>query len=412
MQVHFQLLSEAFKAFSDAGLNLEQAIDTVARRTSELLGDGCIVSLEEEGAVRPVGVAHRDPEAQRLARTMVAEAWSHPESFAAQVTRSGQPLFVPHVTDRGIGPLSSPAAQQILERVGVSSLIVVPLRARGRGIGTLAVSRDKGSLPYTQEDVVLLQQIADHAAIAIDNARLVRLRDDFLALAGHELNTPLTALRLQLRGLERMASHEGGAPLPEPVSRRLEAASRHAERLSALVRQLLEVSRLTAHGPVVNPQAMDLAGLVREVADHFQESAAQMGCELLVRAPERLEARWDRELCELVLSNLVSNALRYGRGGPVQLVLEQEETRALLSVRDRGIGIAPADQERIFQRFERAVSDRHYGGLGLGLWLVRQCVEALGGSIRVESAPGQGSTFTVELPMPTAAEGKEKGPRQ
>ena len=401
-KMHFQLLSEAFKAFSRAGLDLEQATGTVARRTAELLGDGCVVCLEDDGGIRPMGVAHPDPEAQRLLYEMVNETWTDPESLAAEVTRSGQPIFAVIQKGEKFSALSSPAAERFLEQVGACSIIVVPLLARGQVIGTLGVSRDQGSLPYQEADLELLQQIADHAAIAIDNARLVRLRDDFLALAGHELNTPLTALRLQLRGLERMAHQERGEATPELMSRRVEAAARHADRLSALVRQLLTVSRLTMGRPTVKPQVVDLAGLVREVAQQFQESAAQLECELQLHVPERLEASGDRDLCELILSNLLSNALRYGRGGPVELLLKEEGTRALLSVRDRGIGIAPADQERIFQRFERAVSDRHYGGLGLGLWLARQSAEALGGTIQVESAPGQGSTFTAELPMPTA----------
>ena len=108
--------------------------------------------------------------------------------------------------------------------------------------------------------------------------------------------------------------------------------------------------------------------------------------------------KWDRLRLDQIVTNLLSNAMKYGSGEPIEVAMTGTPEAVRLEVRDHGIGIAPEHQSRIFDRFERAVSGRHYGGLGLGLWIVRQILDALGGSIRVRSAPGEGSTFTVELP--------------
>jgi signal transduction histidine kinase len=142
---------------------------------------------------------------------------------------------------------------------------------------------------------------------------------------------------------------------------------------------------------------------VREVALRFEVEAAQAGVQLEVAAAAPVVGAWDRLRLEQVLGNLVSNALKYGAGRPVRLSVEAYEGWALLGVRDEGIGIAPEAQARIFGKFERAVSDRHYGGLGLGLYVSRQLVEALGGSIQLQSEPGSGTLFTVRLPLPLAA---------
>jgi signal transduction histidine kinase len=227
----------------------------------------------------------------------------------------------------------------------------------------------------------------------------IRVRDAFLSIAGHELKTPLTTLQLQMQSMGRMAL--SGKPMDVDKSlHKIEAAHRQTERLAVLIGQLLDVSRINAGRLRLDLQPVDLAALVRDVSARFEDEGERVGSELVVRAAGRWVGRWDRERLDQVLTNLLSNALKYGRGKPVEISLDGDEQYARLVVRDHGIGIAPEDQARIFDRFERAVSDRHYGGLGLGLWIVREVVAALGGTIRVESTPGEGSLFTVELPIP------------
>ncbi|HZZ83854.1 MAG TPA: CHASE domain-containing protein [Anaeromyxobacteraceae bacterium] len=250
------------------------------------------------------------------------------------------------------------------------------------------------------------------AALAEENARLlrraeeaVRARDDFLSLASHELKTPLTALRLQAHALARNAA----ALAPEALPSRAEGIRRSTDRMARLVETLLDLSRINAGGLSIEPVEADLSRVVHEVAERFADEAHRAGCQLVVLAPDVLGGRWDPLRLDHVVTNLVANAIKYGPGKPVEVLLEEEGDRARLVVRDRGIGIAPVDQRRIFGRFERAVAGTAFGGFGLGLWIARQTVEAHGGTISVESAAGQGATFTVVLPrsapVQTAADG-------
>ncbi|HEY0095550.1 MAG TPA: HAMP domain-containing sensor histidine kinase, partial [Archangium sp.] len=238
---------------------------------------------------------------------------------------------------------------------------------------------------------------------AVDNALLYReaqkaigLRDGFLQVAAHELRTPVTALKLNVQALVGCTRREEA--WSERTVARLTGLERGVSRLGVLVAELLDVSRITSGRLVLHPEELDLAGLVREVAERLRPEAARAECALRVRVPGPVVSRWDRLRLEQVLSNLLSNALKYGAGQPVEVALSTSGARVFLRVRDEGIGIETAAQERIFERFERAVSDRHYGGLGMGLWITREIVTAMGGTIHVESAPEQGATFIVELP--------------
>jgi signal transduction histidine kinase len=235
------------------------------------------------------------------------------------------------------------------------------------------------------------QRLASEAQAA------VRVRDEFLGVAAHELRTPLTSLKLQLQLLYRQL-RQGATRDPERMHRAVDSCERQTTRLSQLVDSLLDVSRLSRGRLELHPEALELGEVVRELVRRFETEARLAGVRLTVDAPHPVPGRWDRLRLEQVLTNLVSNALKYGRGAPVDVRVRDQGEHASVEVQDRGIGIAPEDAQRIFERFERAVSSRHYGGLGLGLFITRQLVEALGGHISLESHPGQGSTFTVLLP--------------
>jgi len=226
--------------------------------------------------------------------------------------------------------------------------------------------------------------------------RAVAARDQFLSIASHELKTPLTSLQLQLQSLLRLVG--GDPPADERMAQKVRTATRSAERLGELVNRLLEVSRLTTGGLELTPEALDLAGLARQVAARFAEPLAEGAILLHLRAPASVRGRWDRGRVETIAASMLSNAIKYGAGKPIELGVEAHGATARLWVRDGGIGIAPEDQARIFERFERAVPEHHYGGFGVGLWVARLVAEAHGGRILVESRPGRGSTFTLELP--------------
>jgi PAS domain S-box-containing protein len=232
--------------------------------------------------------------------------------------------------------------------------------------------------------------------------RAVRLRDEFLSVASHELRTPLTSLILKLQTFSRALRAEADSPWAERRRGDVEMMGRQVKRLSDLVDDLLDVSRISTGRLDLQLEPVDLVELVRGVASRLEPSAERAHCTLELDLGGPLVGQWDRLRLEQVVENLLSNAIKYGAGRPIHVRVGSDLGRASLVVRDQGIGIPPEALERIFGRFERAVSDRNYGGLGLGLYITWQIVSALGGSIHVESLPGQGATFTVDLPLPSA----------
>jgi len=227
----------------------------------------------------------------------------------------------------------------------------------------------------------------------------VRARDEFLSVVSHELKTPLCALALSLQTLAlRAQSGPSAAPSLEELAAKAESANQVVQRILRLMDEMLEVSRITGGRIDLNLEELDLAAFVRELLERSREPLERAGCALEFHAEDGAVGKWDRLRIEQIVNNLLSNAMKYGRGKPIQVSLANNEHAASLSVRDCGIGIPVEEQARIFERFERAVSARIYTGFGLGLWIVRQIVDAMGGSIHVQSQPGKGSLFTVTIP--------------
>jgi signal transduction histidine kinase len=235
-----------------------------------------------------------------------------------------------------------------------------------------------------------------------DTARLVAeagvaLRDEFISTASHELRTPLTSLQLSVQGLLRLLRR--GDAQPADFERPLAVCERQALRLTALVERLLDASRMEDRAVELTPEPVVLVELLRDVARMLAPDAARAGSPLEVSGDAELSGRWDRIRLEQIVSNLLRNAILYGRGKPISIAASRVGKEACISVQDQGIGIAADERERIFGRFERAVPSRNYGGMGLGLYIARRLAEAHGGRISVESTPSQGSTFIVHLPL-------------
>ncbi|ATB51425.1 sensor histidine kinase [Corallococcus macrosporus] len=241
-----------------------------------------------------------------------------------------------------------------------------------------------------------VEQERERLLAAMDEA--IRLRDEFLAVASHELKTPLTPLNLKLQTLARAVQERRGPELLERLPADLEVMQRQVKRLSALVGELLDVTLISGGQLRLELEPVDLGALVREVAARFDGESQRTATPLQAELDEEVVGLWDRVRLEQAVSNLLSNALKYGVGRPIHLQAGKEAEHAWLTIRDEGIGIPPEALDRIFEKFERAVSERHYGGLGLGLYVTRQNVRAMGGSIDVRSTLGQGATFTVRLP--------------
>lgn len=248
--------------------------------------------------------------------------------------------------------------------------------------------------------VAVVQDITDRKRAEEELRVAVKVRDEFLSIASHELKTPISALQPQVARMARLV-REGrlGTVPPEKLEWMLGVVNRQIDRMNVLIGNLLDVTRITAGRLPTVRQETDLRELGTMIAGRLQEAIQKTGSSFIVTANEPVVGSWDPMGVDTVISNLLSNAAKFGEGQPVELTIEKIGERARITVRDHGIGIPPEEQNRIFLRFERAVPAEHYGGLGLGLWIARQIVESHGGTIAVESSKNKGSTFVVELPL-------------
>jgi PAS domain S-box-containing protein len=265
-----------------------------------------------------------------------------------------------------------------------AEISLAPLEQGGRRYAVTAI-----------RDVTERRKMEERARLWRQAQEEVRERDEFLSVASHELRTPVAALQLQLQTLQRAS--RTGEPVPQALREKLETLERQTRRIGLLVSELLDLSRLRMGKLELKLEDVDLSDLVRDAVELFREIAPP-GSEPTLRSSGSCRGRWDRLRLEQVVTNLLVNAVKFGAGRPIAVTVEGGADLARLSVEDRGIGIAEEHHDRVFGRFERAVPAQQFGGLGLGLWIARQIVEAHGGTIRLRSAPGAGSTFTVELP--------------
>jgi signal transduction histidine kinase len=321
------------------------------------------------------------------------------------VIRTGQSEMYPEITDEMV--MASSRGEEHLRMVrelGLRSAIVAPIRDREGVLGAITFVVSDGDRRYVAEDLLMAEQLGERAGAAIANARLyqeaqraVVLRDEFLSIAGHELRTPLAAISLHLQSMLRSPDEMSMTRIRERIHKLIG----QSDRLAALIEDLLDVTKLMSGRVELEPRDLDLGGVVKQCAERMRDEFDRAATPLHLRLAS-VRGRWDRARIDQITTNLLSNALKYGRGQPVSVEVSVDDEIASLAVSDRGIGIAPEDQGRIFERFERAVSSRNFGGFGLGLWIVRQLVEAHGGTISVTSQLGEGATFTVTLPMVSA----------
>jgi len=283
----------------------------------------------------------------------------------------------------------------------VVATVVVGCTAAGEGPFVRATPHTSLRLVQSFLAVTAVTTLTLAAAVA-ERRRAIRARDDFLSIASHELRTPLTALKLRLDTATRLFDDVASTSDPTEQARlgqAIAASARHVGRLERLIDDLLDVSRLRADRLSLTFERLSLTELVRETAARMGEELARAGSLLELDVPDEIVAVGDRSRIEQVVTNLVTNAIKYAPAKPVQVRLRADAGRARISVRDQGPGIARSEQRRIFEPYRRLASARHLGGLGLGLYIGRQIAEAHGGSLSVESEPGAGALFVLELPV-------------
>ena len=271
-----------------------------------------------------------------------------------------------------------------------ASVVITPIRDPSNHLmGFVKITRDMTERRNAEDERLRSMQAAE----------AIRLRDEFLSIASHELKTPLTALQLQLLNIQEQAKTDDPR-----LERNMDRARRLAARLGQLVEALLDVSRIATGGLKLNLEPFDLSDAAREVVERLGDSATAAACELSLRSAGPLQGRWDRLRIDQVLMNVIANAIKYAAGQPIQVSLTCESDIAAVEVRDGGPGIPTGELSRIFERFERAASARHYGGMGLGLYVARQITEAHGGTIVASNLPEGGACFRISLPLDPQSE--------
>lgn len=389
-------------------LHRARVLERLARLVVSGFAEWCVIDLVEGGELRRVAWAHSIPEKEPLLIELgerYPPAWSspHPSSRAAA---TAEPVLVPDLTDDLLRSFAVDEGHaRLIREIGATTVLVAPLAARGRVLGAIGLGSARPGFHFGSAELDTALELGRRAALAIDNAQLydeaqaaVRLRDEFMGVAAHELRTPLTSLGLVLHSLRRAIA--SGRPLEAAsVAPAVARAIRQSDRLTALVENLLDVTRIAGGRLPLDLAEMDLGALVREVVERFEADALRAGCPVTVRDGGPVVGRWDRSRLDQVVTNLLANAIKFGAAKPITVTVGAVDGQARLVVADEGIGIDPAQQPRIFERFGRAVSSRHYGGLGLGLYISSRVIDAHGGSISVKSAPGAGTAFTVDLPL-------------
>lgn len=264
----------------------------------------------------------------------------------------------------------------------------------------------------TQEIARQAEREKEHALRELENRMLknaVDVRDEFLSVTSHELKTPLTPLLLQIQRFRELIEDGQIRTLPNDKLLKMSGITlAQVRRLSRLVDDLLDLTRIIEGKLSLQPSEFGLSELVKRILDEFEHEIAKAGCRLALtlETAQESEGYWDLPRLEQVVINLLVNALKYGGGKEISVRVSSDSGDTVLEFTDQGIGISREDQARIFERFERAVSNGHYAGLGLGLFISKNIVDAHRGEISVESDLGKGSTFRVRLPKRALSEGR------
>ena len=374
---------------------------------AEIADWAVVYSADAMGVVKRREVAHRDPSKVPLVRELQNSSIDpHSPHPVLDTLRTRKPILLKTFGEEGLTGLAiSDREATIARELSVASLMVVPMVARDRALGAIALVSADASRPFSDQDLALAQDIATRAALAIDNARLYeearkanQTKADFLAVVSHDLRTPLNAIM----GYAELLMMGIPEPVPQAASERLQRVQTSAKHLLYLLDELLDFARLDSGNETLHVQEIDLNDVARDVAAVIEPLVTKRGLEFGLALPSHpLRLQTDPDKLRQVLLNLLGNSVKYTDRGLVQLeVTEGPHGAAYIRVSDTGVGIAEHHLTDIFEPFWQvdATQRQREGGTGLGLSVVQRLVRLLGGDVSVESELGRGSTFSVVLP--------------
>jgi PAS domain S-box-containing protein len=395
-----------------SSLDYEQTFSKIAELAVPALADGCVIQiLENGGQLRTLAISHVDIDQNAILEQIRREYPSEQMlwSTASQVAVSGKSLVFDQIQDSLLESVAIDSHHlDLLRSLHLKSVIVVPLRARGKILGSIALLSSVSYRRYSAHDQSLAEEVGRRGGIAIDNASLyreaqnaVKIRDDFLSVASHELKTPMTTLKLQTELRKRKLSLTNSKIDLKSLTQMIEKDEKQIDRLTRLIDDMLDISRIQGGRLTLTKERIDLRHLVDDVLERFGDQLQSAGCPVLIHGDAEVWGNWDQLRIEQIFINLLTNAMKYGSKRPIHVLVEKDGVYARLVVRDQGIGIEKSDHQRIFEQFERLTQAKHVTGLGLGLYIAKQIVEAHGGTLELHSEVNIGSTFIIEIPLIT-----------
>lgn len=392
----------------NSSLDYRATIQSVARLATGILAEYCIVHVDDGGDIRALGIAHADisREAGLRETLRLLPIGRTSRNPVVEVLRTGQPCLMARVGDTELDSLtgSSPNGERLRE-LGLSSVLIVPLTARGNTLGAISLARSGDATPYAETDLALVQELARRAALAVDNARLyrearreARARERTLGVVSHDLRNALNAATVHSDLLLEFAPEQLAGPKGRKQIVGLRRALAHMQRL---VEDLLDAENIESGRLSLQLAPLDLGLLQAEIEELFAPLARDRDVALAVNLPAAANLRGDHVRVVQVLANLIINALDFTpSGGRIEVRGKEVGDRLQVSVQDTGSGISEEDLPFVFDRHWRGTSPaRRSAGSGLGLTIVRGIVQAHGGATWVESVSGAGSTFHFTLPM-------------
>jgi signal transduction histidine kinase len=376
-----------------------------ARATVPYIAEWCVVDiLESPHSLQRAAVAFDSTGTPRPENFKIGYKTQNLPRFLRTILETGNPLSQDPVNDEEIKNFYSP--------LDIKGILVAPLISTDRiVIGFISWMRENpASAPnknLSQGRISIAMELAHRISVGRENSmayheskRALEVRDEFISMAGHELKTPLTALQLQTQLLNRMMSDSDSDLMPIDKARTMgRAMGREVDRLQASISQLLDVTRARVGQSEIHKEPMNLSELITSIAQNMNLILTQSGCSISLDLQNGVSGNWDRFRISQVMTNLLSNAAKYASGKPIEVRLKTVADHALFSVKDYGLGIPQAEQEKIFECFVRATQKQAIPGLGLGLYISQQIVTSHGGRLWVESCFGGGAEFFVQLPL-------------
>jgi PAS domain S-box-containing protein len=399
-----RFISEAGAALASS-LDYEAALQNLADLVVPVLAEYCIIDITEDSSIRRVATAHYDPAQAEFLRGTRRSPDELRWGPALEVAETGEPKLFPVLTRDLLEDMAANAEQlKSFDTLNPGSMMLIPLTARGHTFGVTTLAGVDGRRKFDQNDLDLAVDLARRAALLVDNARLYReavdanrAKSDFLAVISHELRTPLNAIM----GYTGLLDAGVAGPLnPEQANqlRRIDVSARH---LLELIEEVLTFSRMEMGREEARIRPTDLGSLLREAAGRIEPLARNKGLDYQLEIPpDRHIILTDSAKLRQIITNLLSNAVKFTDRGGIKISARLTESEIRIDITDTGIGIPPEQMARLFEPFwqQEQGTTRRVGGTGLGLSVSQRLATLLGGTIAVESTPGQGSTFSLIIP--------------